>query len=200
MKFKTAYDPAEEHDHCGIEFTMPSLTVQDEKDETGINYIVNKYADGQKGIMTLDLGDSSQYAYLQFGDATLPGDYSTALELVSLTQNLSLGTYLPSLPINQLFNAVLHLNGGSRDPGSSSSLKNMFGFSRSDASFKLLSYLGYGNIVKDLPSSGNRWWSTSLEYDSSLPGSQYTQRYIQNNFVTLFPLLTYQKIYQDFFR
>lgn len=62
---------------------MPSLTVQDEKDETDINYIVNKYADGQKGIATLDLGDSSQYAYLQFGDATLPGDYSTALELVS---------------------------------------------------------------------------------------------------------------------
>lgn len=83
MKFKTAYDSVEDHDHCGIEFTMPSLTVQDEKDETDINYIVNKYADGQKGIMTLDLGDSSQYAYLQFGDATLPGDYSTALELVS---------------------------------------------------------------------------------------------------------------------
>ena len=83
MKFKTSYDPLEEHDQCGIEFTMPSLTVQDEKDETDINDIVNKYADGQKGIATLDLGDSSQYAYLQFGDATLPGDYSTALELVS---------------------------------------------------------------------------------------------------------------------
>lgn len=83
MKFKTAYDPVEEHDHCGIEFTMPSLTVQDEKEETDINYIVNKYADGRKGIVTLDLDDSSQYAYLQFGDATLPGDYSTALELVS---------------------------------------------------------------------------------------------------------------------
>lgn len=83
MKFRTAYNSLEEHDHCGIEFTMPSLAVQDEKDETDINYIVNKYADGQKGIATLDLGDSSQYAYLQFGDATLPGDYSTALELVS---------------------------------------------------------------------------------------------------------------------
>ena len=83
MRFKTAYDPVEEHDHCGIEFTMPSLTVQDERNETDINYIVNKYADGQKGIATLDLGDSSQYAFLQFGDATLPGDYSTALELVS---------------------------------------------------------------------------------------------------------------------
>ena len=66
MKLRTAYDPVEEHDHCGIEFTMPSLTVQDEKDETDINYIVNKYADGQKGIMTLDLGDSSQYAYCSF--------------------------------------------------------------------------------------------------------------------------------------
>lgn len=83
MKFRSAYDSIEEHDHCGIEFTMPSLAVQDEKDETDINYIVNKYADGEKGIATLDLGDSSQYAYLQFGDATLPGDYSTALELVS---------------------------------------------------------------------------------------------------------------------
>lgn len=83
MKFRSAYDPVEEHDHCGIEFTMPSLTVQDEKEESDINYIVNKYADGQKGVFTLDLGDSSQYAYLQFGDATLPGDYSTALELVS---------------------------------------------------------------------------------------------------------------------
>lgn len=83
MRFKTAYDPVEEHDHCGIEFTMPSLAVQDEKDESDINYIVNRFADGQKGIATLDLGDSSQYAFLQFGDATLPGDYSTALELVS---------------------------------------------------------------------------------------------------------------------
>jgi phage internal scaffolding protein len=83
MKFRSAYNPVEDHDHCGLVFTMPSLTVQDEKEETDINYIVNKYADGQKGIATLDLGDSSQYAFLQFGDATLPGDYSTALELVS---------------------------------------------------------------------------------------------------------------------
>ena len=78
MKFKTAYDPVEEHDHCGIEFTMPSLTVQDEKDETDINYIVNKYADGQKGIATLDLGDSSQYAYLQVGDIRALQDHLIA--------------------------------------------------------------------------------------------------------------------------
>lgn len=112
MKFKTAYDPVEEHDHCGIEFTMPSLTVQDEKDETDINYIVNKYADGQKGIMTLDLGDSSQYAYLQFGDATLPGDYSTALELVSGVREefYSLPAYVRAKFGHDPMNFINHLN------------------------------------------------------------------------------------------
>lgn len=112
MKFKTAYDPVEEHDHCGIEFTMPSLTVQDEKDETDINYIVNKYADGQKGIMTLDLGDSSQYAYLQFGDATLPGDYSTALELVSGVREefYTLPAYVRAKFGHDPMNFIEHLN------------------------------------------------------------------------------------------
>lgn len=112
MKFKTAYDPAEEHDHCGIEFTMPSLTVQDEKDETDINYIVNKYADGQKGIMTLDLGDSRQYAYLQFGDATLPGDYSTALELVSGVREefYNLPAYVRAKFGHDPMNFINHLN------------------------------------------------------------------------------------------
>ena len=62
---------------------MPSLTLQDEKEETDINYIVNKYCDGQKGVSTLDLGNTDIYQYLQFGDATLPGDYETALDLVS---------------------------------------------------------------------------------------------------------------------
>lgn len=112
MKFKTAYDPVEEHDHCGIEFTMPSLTVQDEKEETDINYIVNKYADGQKGIMTLDLDDSSQYAYLQFGDATLPGDYSTALELVSGVREefYTLPAYVRAKFGHDPMNFINHLN------------------------------------------------------------------------------------------
>ena len=60
-----------------------------------------------------------------------------------------------------------------------------------------MSYLGYGNMLSSTPSSGNRWWSTSLT-DSS--DSSYTQAYIQNNYVNVFPLLAYQKIYQDFFR
>lgn len=112
MKFKTSYDPVEEHDHCGIEFTMPSLTIQDEKEETDINCIVNKYADGHKGIMTLDLGDTSQYAYLQFGDATLPGDYSTALDLVSGVREefYSLPAYVRAKFDHDPMNFIDHLN------------------------------------------------------------------------------------------
>lgn len=120
------------------------------------------------------------------------------IQALSFTQNLALGTYLPSLPISQLHNVLLYMNGGSRNPGSSTALKNMFGFSRSDLSYKLLSYLGYGNIVNEAPSSDNRWWSTSLQ--NSGASSNYTQAYIQNNYVNVFPILAYQKIYQDFFR
>lgn len=120
------------------------------------------------------------------------------IQALSLTQNLQLGTYLPSLPLSLVYSFVQYLNGGSNNPGYNLSRLNMFGFSRSDLSFKLLSYLGYGNIVRVLPASNNRWWSTSLTNNDDVVG--YTQQYIQNNFVNLFPLLAYQKIYQDFFR
>ena len=71
------------------------------------------------------------------------------------------------------------------------------GFYRSDLTFKLLSYLGYGNLLRNTPNPGSRWWSTSLKNADS---SDYTQAFIQNNCVNIFPLLAYQKIYQDFFR
>ena len=61
----------------------------------------------------------------------------------------------------------------------------------------MLSYLGYGNFIRTAPQSSGRWWSTSLKFETS---SAYSQLYIQNNYVNLFPLLAYQKIYQDFFR
>lgn len=120
------------------------------------------------------------------------------IQALSLTQGLSLGTYLPSLPLSLVYSFVQSLNGGSDNPGHSEGKLNMFGFSRSDLAFKLLSYLGYGNLVHTLPSSNNRWWSTSLKNTDD--ATLYTQQYIQNNYVNLFPLLAYQKIYQDFFR
>lgn len=119
------------------------------------------------------------------------------IQALSLTQNLSLGSYLPSLTLSALSSSLYYLAGNHSDPSSSDALKNMFGFGRSDLSYKLLSYLGYGNIIRDKPSSPTRWWSTSLVSGSS---GNYTQNYIQNNTVNIFPLLAYQKIYQDFFR
>lgn len=119
------------------------------------------------------------------------------VQALSLTQNLALGTYLPSLPLSVLVTSLSGLNGGSNNPGYSGSLKNMFGFNRGDLAYKLLNYLGYGNIVRSAPSPGNRWWSTSLQVSDSV---NYSQQYIQNNFVNVFPILAYQKIYQDFFR
>lgn len=119
------------------------------------------------------------------------------IQALSLTQNLSLGTYFPSLSLSALSQVIFTLNGGTSNPGSESALFNMFGFSRADASFKLLSYLGYGNYISKSPSANNRWWSSSLKFSET---SSYTQQYIQNNRVNIFPLLAYQKIYQDFFR
>lgn len=117
------------------------------------------------------------------------------IQALSLTQNLSLGTYLPSISLGVLSNALFCLNGGSWTPGNSSSLKNLFGFERADLCYKLLNYLGYGNMCST--KTTGRWWSTSLVASS---GGNFTQQYIQNNYVNLFPLLAYQKIYQDFFR
>lgn len=119
------------------------------------------------------------------------------LQALSLTQNLSLGTYLPSLKLSTISTALYYLAGNHMNPDASDGFKNLFGFNRSDLSFKLLSYLGYGNLIKDKLSPDVRWWSTSLISGTS---GNYTQNYIQNNVVNIFPLLTYQKIYQDFFR
>lgn len=120
------------------------------------------------------------------------------IQALSLTQNLSLGSYLPSLSLSVLSGALSRLNSNSWSPGGSSALKNMFGFLRADLAYKLLSYLGYGNFIPSAPADNVRWWSTSLKKSSA--SSNYTQQYIQNNYVNLFPLLAYQKIYQDFFR
>lgn len=119
------------------------------------------------------------------------------IQALSLTQNLALGTYLPSLPLSRFNDALVRLNKSS-NPGDLAGHVNMFGFNRADLAFKLFSYLGYGNVSYSAPSSDHRWWSTSLKnIDHS---NNYTQQYIQNNYVNVFPLLAYQKIYQDFFR
>ena len=59
------------------------------------------------------------------------------IQALSLTQNLVLGTYLPTMSLYGLSQVLFTLNGGTSNPGSSSAFSNLFGFSRADASFKL---------------------------------------------------------------
>lgn len=80
MKFATLYDEGMKPSP-GIVFTEPSMTDQSQFQESDINYIVKKYADGRTGITTLDLGADS--GVLQYGDTLLPGDYETALDLIN---------------------------------------------------------------------------------------------------------------------
>lgn len=80
MKFATLYDEGMKPSE-GIIFTEPSMTDQSQYQESDINYIVNKYADGRTGITTLDLGADA--GVLQYGDTLLPGDYDTALDLIN---------------------------------------------------------------------------------------------------------------------
>lgn len=80
MKFATLYDEGMKPSP-GIVFTEPSMTDQSQFQESDINYIVRKYADGRTGITTLDLGADA--GVLQYGDTLLPGDYETALDLIN---------------------------------------------------------------------------------------------------------------------
>jgi hypothetical protein len=100
---------------------------------------------------------------------------------------------------------ALYYSAGNKPLGSTVSVPpgfgNIFGYNRGDTSHKLLSYLNYGNFVtpsgSSVGTSTDRWWNTSF----TTSGVQnYSQKYKNNNAVSLFPLLAYQKIYQDFFR
>jgi hypothetical protein len=52
------------------------------------------------------------------------------IQSLSLTQNLSLGTYLPSLSLRVLSSFLYRLNGSTYNPGSGTFRSNMFGFNR----------------------------------------------------------------------
>lgn len=122
----------------------------------------------------------------------------------TLLDPLTVGTDIPWCRLFDLHNALLYSAGNSA-LGSTVTVPlgfgNIFGFNRGDTSFKLLSYLNYGNIVSPASDfvghSSNRWWNTSF---SPSTVQKYSQKYENNNAVSLFPLLAYQKIYQDFFR
>ena len=111
---------------------------------------------------------------------------------------------IPYCTLTDLHYAAYYSGGGS-SLGSSvnvqSDFANIFGFNRGDGCAKLFSYLNYGNFVIPNSSvvggSSNRWWNMQAVLTS---GVLYTQSYRDNMAVNLFPILTYQKIYQDFYR
>lgn len=122
----------------------------------------------------------------------------------TLIDPLTVETDIPWCTLKDLSDAVFY-SSGLVDLGKSITVTpgfgNIFGYNRGDVDAKLLFYLNYGNFVEPsrsaVGSSNNRWWNTSF----TASGIQnYTQKYNNNNAVSLFPLLAYQKIYQDFFR
>lgn len=122
----------------------------------------------------------------------------------TLLDPLTVGTDIPWCTLSD-FSYAVYYAGGNTALGSSvnvvSNYANIFGYNRGDVNSKLLFYLNYGNFVDPSAStvgtSSNRWWNTSF---SSSANNNYSQKYSQNVSVSLFPLLAYQKIYQDFFR
>lgn len=124
----------------------------------------------------------------------------------TLLDPLTVGTDIPWCYLNDLHNALFYsgtgaIGGLGQTVTVPSGYGNIFGYNRGDTSFKLLSYLNYGNVVNlnssYIGTSSNRWWNASF---TTAGVQNYSQKYLNNNAVSLFPLLAYQKIYQDFFR
>ena len=150
------------------------------------------------------LWKSSLSALTQMGE-------KNPIEALSLKQNLLVNTGLPSLSLGSLSDMLLYMNGNNhfnnfgvdaQETGGFVPVGptnyygvNQFGFSRGSLGFKLLSYLGYGSVDRGTSTGwGVSQWSTSV-------GTEYFDTsFVQNRLMNIFPILTYQKIYQDFFR
>lgn len=150
------------------------------------------------------LWKSSPSALTQMGE-------KNPIEAVSLKEPLTVTTHLPCLTLGGLSDMLLYMNGNNhfnnfgvdaQETGGFVPVGptnyygvNQFGFSRGSLGFKLLAYLGYGSIDRGTSTGwGVSQWSTSV-------GTEYFDTsFVQNRLVNVFPILSYQKIYQDFFR
>jgi hypothetical protein len=139
-----------------------------------------------------------------FDSAVIQMGEVAPVQAKTLLDPLAVGTDIPWCYLNDLHSALI-FSVGNKDLGAAvtvpSGFGNIFGYNRGDTSFKLLSYLNYGNFVSSasthVGSNSNRWWNASF---TTAGVQNYSQKYLNNNAVSLFPLLAYQKIYQDFFR
>lgn len=150
------------------------------------------------------LWKSSLSAITQMGE-------KNPIEALSLKQNLLVNTGLPSLSLGNISDMLLYMNGNNhfnnfgvdaQETGGFVPVGptnyygvNQFGFSRGSLGFKLLTYLGYGSVDRGTSTGwGVSQWSTSVSSE------YFNTSFVQNRLVNIFPILTYQKIYQDFFR
>lgn len=139
-----------------------------------------------------------------FDSAVIQMGEVAPVQAKTILDPLTVGTDIPWCYL-QDFHYALMYSVGNAPLGSAvtvpSGYGNIFGYNRGDTSHKLLTYLNYGNFVNPLSTavgdSPNRWWNTSFTTSAV---QNYSQKYSNNNAVSLFPLLAYQKIYQDFFR
>ena len=139
-----------------------------------------------------------------FDSAVIQMGQVAPVQSKTLLDPLTVGTDIPFCYLNDLFNALYYSSGNvalGQNVSVSPGFGNIFGYNRGDTGFKLLNYLNYGNIVNPqsttVGTTVNRWWNTTFTVSGV---SNYSQKYSNNNAVSLFPLLAYQKIYQDFFR
>ena len=139
-----------------------------------------------------------------FDSAVIQMGEFAPIQSKTLLDPLSVGADIPYCTLLDLSRAVYYAS-GSTPLGATVSVRpdygNVFGYNRGDTSHKLLTYLNYGNFLNpsgsEVGSTANRWWNTSFTVAGV---KNYSQKYSHNNVVSLFPLLAYQKIYQDFFR
>lgn len=100
----------------------------------------------------------------------------------SQTSALTLGNFLPTIPLSQLSQVLVNLSGKT----------NYFGFDRADLSYKLMQYLRVGNANNH----GSKNFGTSVAFDTA----GYSQKYRFNLDVSAFAFLAYKKFCQDYFR
>lgn len=138
-----------------------------------------------------------------FDSAVIQVGQIAPIQSKTLLDPLAVGADIPYCNLKDL-SLALYYSAGNTPLGQTVSVPsgsgNIFGYNRGDVNAKLLFYLNYGNFVDggvSVGSSTDRWWNTSF---TTTGVHNYSQKYLNNNAVSLFPLLAYQKIYQDFYR
>lgn len=139
-----------------------------------------------------------------FDSAVIQMGEKAPLQSKDLLTNLTVKGDLPYATLSDLSDSLKFASGNPTGLGNKVSVVdgygNIFGYNRGDVNHKLLSMLGYGNMIRPdanwIGSDSNRWFNMNAKASSA----QYSQKYKVNLAVNLFFLASYQKIYQDFFR